>query len=64
MDTEHERRRGLEAGRRWAQAASSHELATLAGGSFDDLSQIMPPDVSDQFVGGFREGILHVWRGA
>ncbi|MET4450114.1 hypothetical protein ABIB10_000183 [Bradyrhizobium sp. RT3b] len=36
----------------------------MVSGSFDDLSQILPPDVSDQFVGGFREGVLHVWRGA
>jgi hypothetical protein len=36
---------------------------TLVGGSFDDLSRAMPPDVSDQFVGGFREGIFRVWCG-
>jgi hypothetical protein len=36
----------------------------MVSGSFDDLSQILPADVSDQFVGGFREDVLHVWRGA
>jgi hypothetical protein len=51
-------------GRRWAEHASAHELATMVGGSFDDLSQILPTDVSDQFVGGFPEGALRVWRGA
>ncbi|HEV2153169.1 hypothetical protein [Bradyrhizobium sp.] len=64
MDIEQERLRGLEMGRRWAEHASAHELATLVAGSFDDIAEILPPDVSDQFVGGFREGVLHVWRGA
>ncbi|MET4278277.1 MULTISPECIES: hypothetical protein [unclassified Bradyrhizobium] len=64
MDATADRQRGLELGRRWAEHASAHELATMVSGSFDDLSQILPPDVSDQFVGGFREGVLHVWRGA
>jgi hypothetical protein len=64
MDATADRQRGLELGRRWAEHASAHELATMVSGSFDELSQILPPDVSDQFVGGFREGVLHVWRGA
>jgi hypothetical protein len=64
MDAEEDRQRGLELGRRWAEHASAHELATMVSGSFDDLSQILPPDVSDHFVGGFREGVLRVWRGA
>jgi hypothetical protein len=64
MDAERERERGLDAGRRWAEHASSHELATFVSGSFDDISRILPPDVSDHFVGGFREALLHVWRGA
>ncbi|CUT11100.1 hypothetical protein BF49_2180 [Bradyrhizobium sp.] len=54
----------MELGRRWAEHASAHELATMVSGSFDDLSEILPEDVSDYFVGGFREGVLHVWRGA
>ena len=64
MDGEQERQRGLDLGRRWAEHASAHELATMVAGSFDDLSKILPPDVSDHFVGGFREAVLHVWRGA
>ncbi|UFW40065.1 MULTISPECIES: hypothetical protein [unclassified Bradyrhizobium] len=64
MDTEADRQRGSELGRRWAEHASAHELATMVSGSFDDLSEILPADASDQFVGGFREGVLHVWRGA
>jgi hypothetical protein len=36
----------------------------MVSGSFDDLSQILRPDVSDDFVSGFRERVLHVWRGA
>jgi hypothetical protein len=64
MDAAADRHRGLELGRRWAEHASAHELAIMVSGSFDDLSEILPPDVSDQFVGGFREGVLHVWRGA
>ncbi len=64
MDAEADRQRGLELGRRWAEHASAHELVTMVSGSFDDLSEILPPDVSDQFVSGFREGVLHVWRGA
>ena len=63
MAVDHERQRGLEAGRRWAERASAHELASIATASFDDLSEILPPDVSDHFVGGFREAVLHVWRG-
>jgi len=43
---------------------SAHELATLVSGSFNDLSQMLPADLSDHFVGGFREGVLRVWRGA
>ena len=64
MDAAADRQRGLELGRRWAEHAPAHELAIMVSGSFDDLSEILPPDVSDQFVGGFREGVLHVWRGA
>jgi hypothetical protein len=64
MDAEAERQRGLELGRRWAEHASAHELTTMVSGSFDDLSQILPADTSDHFVGGFREGVLRVWRGA
>lgn len=64
MDEEHERQRGLEAGRRWAERTSSHRLATIAAASFDDLCAVLPPDVSDHFVGGFREAVLHAWRGA
>jgi hypothetical protein len=59
-----ERERGLEAGRRWAERASSHELASMVSGTFDDISRILPPEVSDHFIGGFREALLHVWRGA
>ena len=40
MDAEEDRQRGLELGRRWAEHASAHELATMVSGSFDDLSQI------------------------
>ena len=58
-----ERERGLEVGRRWAEHASSHELATMVSGSFDDINRILPGDVSDHFVVGFREALLHVWRG-
>jgi hypothetical protein len=36
----------------------------MVSGSCDDRSEILPPDVPDQFVGGFREGVLRVWRGA
>jgi hypothetical protein len=61
---EREREHGIEVGRRWAERACAHELASIATASFDDLSEILPPDVSDQFVGGFREAVLHVWRGA
>lgn len=61
---EHERQRGLEAGRYWAQRASANELASIAGGSFDSLSELLPPHVTDQFVGGFREAVQRVWRGA
>jgi hypothetical protein len=64
MDAEQERQRGLEAGRRWAERASADELASMANGSFDDLNDLLPPNVSDHFVGGFREAVLHVWRGA
>ena len=64
MDAEHERRRGLQAGREWAQRASAEELMSLVIGSFDDLNELLPPNVSDHFVGGFREAVLHVWRGA
>jgi hypothetical protein len=64
MDAEAERQRGLQLGRRWAEHASAHELTTMVSGSFDDLSQILPADTSDHFVGGFREGVLRVWRGA
>jgi hypothetical protein len=39
-------------------------LRPWVSGSFDDLSQILPADVSDDFVGGFREGVMRVWRGA
>jgi hypothetical protein len=64
MDAERERERGLDAGRRWAEHASSYEFATFVSGSFDNISRILPLDVSDHFVGGFREALLHVWRGA
>jgi hypothetical protein len=64
MNAEQDRQRGLELGRRWAEHASAHELTTMVSGSFDDLSEIQPADVSDHFVGGFCEGVLHVWRGA
>jgi len=64
MNADEERQRGLDLGRRWAEHASAHELATMVSGSFDDLAKILPQDLSDQFVGGFREGVLHVWRGA
>ena len=64
MDAEHERQRGLEAGRYWAQQASTEELTRLVTGSFDELSELLPPNVSDHFVGGFREAVQHVWRGA
>ncbi|KGT79642.1 hypothetical protein MA20_12445 [Bradyrhizobium japonicum] len=64
MGVDRERQRGLDAGRRWAKVATAHEIATVVSGSFDDVCRIMPPDVSDHFVGGFREGVLHVWRGA
>lgn len=59
-----ERQRGLDDGRRWAEHAPAHELVVMVRGSFDDLAQLLPPDVSDEYVGGFREGVLHVWRGA
>jgi hypothetical protein len=61
---EQERKQGQEVGRRWAANASAHELASVATASFDELNAILPPDVSDHFVGGFREAVLHVWRGA
>jgi len=64
MHVEHERQRGLEAGRHWAQSASTQELASIASAAFDDLCKILPPQVSDHFVGGFREAVLRVWRGA
>src|SRR4051812_36053976 len=54
MEATADRQRGLELGRRWAEHASKHELATMVSGSFDDLSQILPPDMSDQFVGRWR----------
>jgi hypothetical protein len=63
MDAEHDRQRGLDAGRRWAERTTSHKLATVATSSFDDLTAILPPDVSDHYIGGFREAVLHVWRG-
>ena len=64
MHVEHERQRGLEAGRYWAQHASSHDLTSIVAGSFDDLSALLPPKVSDHFVGGFREAVQRVRRGA
>ena len=64
VDAEADRQRGLELGRRWAEHASVHELTIMVSGSFDDLSEFLPADVSDQFIGGFREGVLQVWRGA
>ena len=39
----------LELGRRWAEHASAHELATMVSGSFDDLSQILPSCESPKF---------------
>lgn len=59
-----ERQRGLEVGRRWTKRASAHELASIATASFDDLNQLLSPDVSDHFIRGFREAILYVWRDA
>ena len=59
-----ERERGFEAGRRWAERASAHELASMVGKSFDEICQSLPPDLSDDFVGGFREAVLHRLRGA
>jgi hypothetical protein len=64
MDAKHERQRGLEVGRRWAESTTSHHLATVATGSFDDVAALLPPDASDQFIGGFCEAVLRVWRGA
>jgi hypothetical protein len=64
MHVEHERQRGLEAGRYWAQHAASHELTSIVTGSFEDLIALLPPHVSDHFVGGFREAVQRVWRGA
>jgi hypothetical protein len=64
MEVERERQRGLEAGRRWARSVAPDKLAAMANGSFDDFSQMLPLDTSDQFVGGFREAVPHVWRGA
>jgi len=64
MDTKPERQRGLEVGRRWAERTCSHNLATVATASFDDVAALLPPDVSDQFIGGFCEAVLRVWRGA
>ena len=63
METECERQRGLDAGRRWAERAAPVKLAAMANGSFDDFNEMLPPDMSDQFIGGFREAVLHVWRG-
>ncbi|MGO4512968.1 hypothetical protein CT676_41475 [Bradyrhizobium sp. MOS001] len=56
MELTHERQRGLDAGRRWARVASSYERATVMSGSYYDLCRIMPPDVSNHFIAGFREG--------
>jgi hypothetical protein len=64
MRVDHERQRGLEVGRRWAERASAHELASIATASFDDLGHLLPPDVSDHFVSGFREAVLQIWHGA
>jgi hypothetical protein len=64
MHVEQERQRGLEVGRHWAQHASAQELTSIATGSFDDLSTLLPPEVSDHFLGGFREAVQRVWRGA
>ena len=64
MGAKHERQRGLEVGRRWAECTTSHNLATVATASFDDVAALLPPDVSDQFIGGFCEAVLRVWRGA
>src|SRR3954465_4991057 len=55
MDAEAERQRGLELGRRWAEHASAHELATMVSGSFDDLSQMLPADVSDHSSTAFAK---------
>jgi hypothetical protein len=63
MHVEHERQRGLVAGRYWAQHASSDELASIVTGSFDDLIARLPPLVSDHFAGGFREAVERVRRG-
>jgi hypothetical protein len=64
MHVEYERQRGLEAGRQWASWASTHELASIASAEFDDLCKMLPPDVSHHFVGGFREAVQRVRRGA
>lgn len=44
--------------------ASAHEVASVATASLDDLNDLLPPDVSEHFIGGFREAVVHVWRGA
>jgi hypothetical protein len=64
MQVDQERQRGLEVGRRWAERASAHELASIATASFDDLNDLLPSHVSDHFIGGFREAVLHIWHGA
>jgi len=44
MDTEHERQRGLEVGHSWAERTTSHNVATVASASFDDVAALLPPD--------------------
>jgi hypothetical protein len=44
--------------------ASSRELTNIVTGLFDDLSALLPANVSDHFVGGFGEAVQRVWRGA
>ena len=54
MDAKHERQRGLEVGRRWAECTSSHNLATVATASFDDVAELLPQDASDRRLASNR----------
>jgi hypothetical protein len=36
----------------------------MVGASFDEFCRSLPPELSGQFVSGFREALLHLWRGA
>jgi hypothetical protein len=62
MDASRDHQRGLEAGFRWAEHAPAHDVATVMSKSFDDLSAVLPREVSHDFVVGFREAVVHVWR--